>query len=73
MDQETIDKIKRESKYTQSSCCVSCKYLINLAYGKGIGDCKKLSIGKYIDKEGLSWSGYFPVSYYGLCRYYEKG
>lgn len=72
MDRETKDNSKRESGYTQATCCISCKYISNLVYGKSIGDCKKLSIGKYVDKEGLSWSGDFQVSYYGLCKFYEK-
>lgn len=72
MDPGTIDKIIKESGYTIALCCLSCKYLINASNMYRAGDCKRLSVNRYVDKDGISWSGYFPVSYFGLCKYFEK-
>lgn len=73
MDSDLNDKIEREAGYTWAICCMDCKHFINLSGSRNKGDCKKLSVGRYIDKDGISWNGYFKVSTYGLCKYFEKG
>lgn len=73
MDNDLNDKIGREAGYAFAVCCMDCKHLINFAYGRSKGDCKKLSVDSYIDKDGISWNGYFKISTYGLCKYFEKG